>query len=117
MRLNLLFALGCALPLAACSHPAKTAATPADSLTSTAPPAVAGGGGGGGGGGQCDPEKLTGLTGQTATEAVIQKAVKDSGARNARVLKPGMAMTMDYREDRLSIEVDEQNRIVRAHCG
>jgi hypothetical protein len=66
---------------------------------------------------QCDPEKLTGLTGQTATEAVIQKAVKDSGARNARVLKPGMAMTMDFREDRLSIEVDAQNRIVRANCG
>jgi len=33
------------------------------------------------------------------------------------VLKPGMAMTMDFREDRLSIEVDEQNRIVRANCG
>jgi hypothetical protein len=57
------------------------------------------------------------VTGKAATEAVIQKAVKDSGARNARVLKPGMAMTMDYREDRLSIEVDEQNRIVRANCG
>jgi len=111
MRLNLLFALGCALPLAACSPPAKTAATPPDSPTSTAPPAVAGSAS------QCDPEKLTGLTGQTATEAVIQKSVKDSGARNARVLKPGMAMTMDFREDRLSIEVDEQNRIVRANCG
>jgi len=111
MRLNLLFALGCALPLAACSTPAKTAATPPDSPTSTAPPAVAGSGG------QCDPEKLTALTGQTATEAVIQKAVKDSGARHARVFKPGMAMTMDYREDRLSIEVDAQNRIVRANCG
>lgn len=111
MRLNLLFALGCALPLAACSHPGRTAGTPADSPTSTAPPAVAGSAS------QCDPEKLTGLTGQTATEAVIQKAVKDSGARHARVLKPGMAMTMDFREDRLSIEVDAQNRIVRANCG
>lgn len=110
MRLNLLFALGCALPLAACSHPAKTAAA-ADSPTSTAPPAVAGSAG------QCDPEKLTGLVGQAATEATVQKAVKDSGARHARVVKPGMAVTMDFREDRLSIEVDEQNRIVRANCG
>jgi hypothetical protein len=33
------------------------------------------------------------------------------------VLKPGMAMTMDYREGRVSIEVDEQNKIVRANCG
>lgn len=114
MRLNLLFALGCALPLAACSHPAKTAAPTEDSPTSTAPPAVAGSAGSTG---QCDPEKLAGLVGQAATEATVQKAVKDSGARHARVVKPGMAVTMDFREDRLSIEVDEQNRIVRANCG
>lgn len=108
MRLHLLLLLGCALPLAACSHPPKTAATPpAEDM----PAKVAGGPA------TCDPEKLGGLAGQMASEAVIKKAVQDSGARHARVMKPGMAMTMDYREDRLSIEVDAQNRIVRANCG
>ncbi|MCC7633232.1 I78 family peptidase inhibitor [Stenotrophomonas rhizophila] len=109
MRLNILLALGCALPLAACSQPHKSTATP----TVSADPVAAGADAGA----RCDPEKLTGLAGQTATEAVIKKAVQDSGARHARVLKPGMAMTMDFREDRLSIEVDAQNRIVRANCG
>ena len=106
MRMTLLLALGCALPLAACSQPPKSSAPTSEPMAAGADSAS-----------RCDAEKLTGLVGQTASEAVIGKAVKDSGARHARVLKPGMAMTMDFREDRLSIEVDEQNKIVRANCG
>ena len=41
----------------------------------------------------------------------------DSGARNARVVKPGMAVTMDFRQDRVTVQVDAQNRIERASCG
>lgn len=107
MRMTFLIALGCALPLAACSQPPK-ATTPAASEPMAA---------GADSGKRCIPEKLVGLEGQPATEAVLNKAVKDSGARHARVLKPGMMMTMDFREDRISIEVDEQNRIIRASCG
>ncbi len=106
MRLALLLTLGCALPLAACSQPPKTNAPTSEPMAAGTDNAA-----------RCDAEKLNGLVGQTASEAVLAKAVKDSGARHARVLKPGMAMTMDYREDRVSIEVDEQNRIVRANCG
>ena len=108
MRLHHVLLLGCALPLAACSQPPKptTPTTAPDPVAAGADSAT-----------RCDPQKLTGLAGQTASEAVIKKAVQDSGARHARVLKPGMAMTMDFREDRLSIEVDEHNRIVRANCG
>ncbi|MBD3826373.1 MULTISPECIES: I78 family peptidase inhibitor [Stenotrophomonas] len=114
MRWNLMFAVACALPLAACSHPARTASGPsaaADAPPAATEPAVAGSAA------RCDPEKVASLVGKTATEAVVQQAVKASGARHARVLKPGMAMTMDFREDRLSLEVDAQNRIVRANCG
>ena len=106
MRMTLLLALGCALPLAACSQPPKSTAPTSEPMAAGADSAT-----------RCDPQKLTGLTGQTASETVIKKAVQDSGARHARVLKPGMAMTMDFREDRLSIEVDEQNKIARANCG
>ncbi len=38
-------------------------------------------------------------------------------ARNARVVKPGMAVTMDFRQDRVTVQVDAQNRIERASCG
>jgi hypothetical protein len=32
-------------------------------------------------------------------------------------VKPGMAVTMDYREDRVTIRVDESNKIESASCG
>ena len=41
----------------------------------------------------------------------------DSGARSARVIKPGMAVTMDFREDRVNIDVDAANSIKAIRCG
>ena len=35
----------------------------------------------------------------------------------ARVLFPTTPATMDYREDRLNIEVDKADRIARVYCG
>ena len=34
-----------------------------------------------------------------------------------RVIRPGMAVTMDYSEDRLNITVDKKNRISDVYCG
>lgn len=34
-----------------------------------------------------------------------------------RILHPGDMMTMDYREDRMNIEVDEEGVIKRVWCG
>ena len=34
-----------------------------------------------------------------------------------RIIKPGMAVTMDYSPNRLNAELDAQNRIVRFWCG
>ena len=36
---------------------------------------------------------------------------------DVRVIKPGQAVTMDYRGDRLNVEVDAHNAIVRITCG
>ena len=46
---------------------------------------------------ECRPEALEAFTGKTADEATIKKLVAASGARGARVVKPGMAVTMDFR--------------------
>lgn len=73
-----------------------------------APPATAG---------KCVADALGSLTGKTRSEAVTKKALRLSGARNIRWIAPGMAVTMDYREDRLNLDVDAQGKIVRAHCG
>ncbi|MBL4915737.1 I78 family peptidase inhibitor [Szabonella alba] len=35
----------------------------------------------------------------------------------SRVIGPGMAVTMDFREDRLNIETGENRRILRVFCG
>ena len=35
----------------------------------------------------------------------------------ARVLFPTTPATMDFREDRLNIEVDKADQIVRVYCG
>ncbi len=44
-------------------------------------------------------------------------ALRLSGSRDARWISPGMAVTMDFREDRLNFELDAQGKIVRAFCG
>lgn len=36
---------------------------------------------------------------------------------DARVIEPGMAVTMDFRASRLNIEVDEAGVIERVYCG
>ncbi|MHC1669332.1 I78 family peptidase inhibitor [Stenotrophomonas maltophilia] len=109
MRSSLWLMLGCTLPLAACSHAGGSAGSGSD--PAPRPPHVAGSPQ------RCNPEKLEGLAGRAADEATVKQVVEASGARTARVVKPGMAVTMDFREDRVTIEVDAQNRIVRANCG
>ncbi|HEY4546240.1 MAG TPA: I78 family peptidase inhibitor [Pedomonas sp.] len=66
---------------------------------------------------QCNAEAVQTLVGQTHTEALSVDAVKQSGARTLRVIKPGMAVTMDYRIDRLNLELDEAGKVVAARCG
>ena len=34
-----------------------------------------------------------------------------------RIIEPGMAVTMDYRADRLNIEVDEAGQVTKVYCG
>lgn len=47
-----------------------------------------------------------------------ERAIRNqSGARDIRVLKPNSPMTMDYRQDRLNINITHKNRIVRMSCG
>lgn len=61
----------------------------------------------------CGAEGLQGLVGQT--EAVL--AAMTFRAGTVRVIRPGMAVTMDYRGDRLNIELDSAGRIQRVYCG
>ena len=55
--------------------------------------------------------------GQLADEAMVQRIRTETHSDRVRVIKPGMAVTMDYREDRVNIDVDADNRIVKVRCG
>ncbi len=65
----------------------------------------------------CDATRVQGLIGQTATQALGTEAVRGSGSRTMRWIAPGMAVTMDYRTDRLNIHLDGQNKVTRIDCG
>lgn len=125
-RIALPFALLLTLSLAACHTPSDSTpsdsastATPAEtpaaanasptSPSATAPVADVAK--------RCDAGKAQSAVGQTASQDVVDKAVSDSGSSTARVIKPGQAVTMDFREDRLNIEVDAGNVVTAVRCG
>ncbi|GAU82486.1 I78 family peptidase inhibitor [Bosea sp. BIWAKO-01] len=63
----------------------------------------------------CSPEGAKGLAGQIGkSDAEVLRA---TGASVVRRLSPGSPMTMDYRRERVTIEVDGSGKILRALCG
>lgn len=90
-----------AIALGAC-----TGAQPEASLP--APPTAEGPG--------CGADQLGSYIGRKATDDVVAAIQAWRGQSPVRVLKPGSIMTMDYRPDRLNIEVDAQGTITRFRC-
>jgi hypothetical protein len=65
----------------------------------------------------CKADAAQGFVGRNANEAVVKDAVRASGAKTARVIPHNGMVTMDYRGDRLNIQLDEQGKIVAITCG
>ena len=68
-------------------------------------------------GDRCDSNSLGDLVGRAPTRELGAEALRRSGARALRWIRPGDAVTMDYREDRLNIHLNAQNRVARFACG
>jgi len=68
-------------------------------------------------GASCRNEALTAFIGRTATADLGAQMLAASGARALRWVAPGMAVTMDYRADRLTVSYDANMVIERASCG
>ena len=66
---------------------------------------------------RCNADRVQALVGREARPGVIQRAKQRAGARNVRVIRPGQAVTMDFRSDRLNVEVDNRDMIRSARCG
>lgn len=55
--------------------------------------------------------------GKTATADLGAEMLKASGATTLRWGAPGTAMTMDFRQDRLTVSYDEKMVVTSARCG
>ncbi|MBU0565229.1 MAG: I78 family peptidase inhibitor [Pseudomonas sp.] len=67
--------------------------------------------------GDCNVEQVHGALGQTANVKLIEQVQQQANAKTLRVLAPGDAATMDYNPQRLNIDIDESEVIIRLSCG
>lgn len=93
------FGLTVLIPLAAC------APGPSERLTMTQVAGV------------CDDRALGSFVGQQPTKENSLKLMGFARARTMRWVPHGGAVTMDYSPQRLTVQLDEQNRIASAKCG
>jgi len=67
--------------------------------------------------GTCRNEALAAFVGQPASQALGTRMLAASGARLLRWVAKDTMVTMEFREDRLTIHLDGANRVERARCG
>jgi hypothetical protein len=67
--------------------------------------------------GECSAEGAQGLVGRPASAELGAEALRLTGLRQLRWIPEGSAVTMDFRVDRLNIELDSRNRVSRITCG
>jgi hypothetical protein len=65
----------------------------------------------------CNADAARGAIAKAATPEVVEQARREAGAGIARVLKPGQVVTMEYRGDRLNVDVDDGNVVTNLRCG
>ena len=65
----------------------------------------------------CNAARAQSLIGRPASAALGAEALRLSGAGMMRWLQPGVIVTMEYREDRLNIDLDANNRVRGIRCG
>jgi hypothetical protein len=90
------------LALGACTTP------PPSGGGETAPPAL---------GSACDTAAIANLVGKPFTPALEADAKARAKVEAVRAIRPGTAVTMDFRPDRLNIDIDEKNIVTGFRCG
>jgi hypothetical protein len=70
-----------------------------------------------GGPGMCNAEAVRWVIGREPTADVVERARVESRSTTVRVIRPGEVVTMDYREDRLNLDVNAAGAVVSARCG
>lgn len=66
---------------------------------------------------ECGSGKLGAFLNLAASEDVLARLRATVSHDRIRVIHPGDAVTMDYRADRLNVELGTDGRIARLRCG
>lgn len=64
----------------------------------------------------CGADQLGAYVGQPASDEVIAAITQWRGDKPMRVLRPGQPVTMDYRPDRLNVQIGEDGKIKGFNC-
>ena len=64
----------------------------------------------------CRADALASFKGQTHSDALGTQILAATGARTIRWVEPGTSVTMDYRDDRVTVYLDAAHRVERAAC-
>ncbi len=67
--------------------------------------------------GPCSAAGAAMALGQPFDQALGERARTGAGAELLRVIRPGDAVTMDFRPERLNLELDSEGRVAEARCG
>ena len=67
--------------------------------------------------GICNADRISPIPGHHISPEIEQRARQLSGAREVRVLRPGQAITREYRSERLNLQLNSFDVVVRAYCG
>ncbi len=67
--------------------------------------------------GRCDASGADFTLGKPASVELLEQARKASGSQMARILTPHDVVTLEYRSERLNLNVDEQGKVTRVNCG
>lgn len=65
----------------------------------------------------CNAEAAQHLVGRPATQELGAEAMRLTGAASLRWIPKDGVVTMDYRPDRLNIELDGENKVAKIRCG
>jgi hypothetical protein len=65
----------------------------------------------------CDAEDVQAWIGHPFPADGAEQARKTTGSAVVRVVRPGEAVTMDFRADRLTIALDAAGKVLSARCG
>ncbi len=66
---------------------------------------------------ECSAEHLDSVIGKPRSEPLGAEALRLSGAKHLRWITPGMMVTMDFRTDRLNLNVGANGKVLSAKCG